>query len=391
MSGVENKTPLTEIMAKPAAMVELKTLGELNNWFSCKSLPRPTTERRQTGDGPAHAPVWEVKYAECKWRHVTPAVAPVLGPSTKQLKNDLSKVLIAMVNRGDWWICHTRPSFPSLVLWNEPPQECEIATDFGTVVKLRRMARDDSKEGSFDDEVYALIDRNMGGVIGFDCERDAKTNRTTLIQLADASVVLLYQPPLLSQELPKALAQLLRNPSVSKMVVDKSQDLKYLKADFKVSCDGMEDLQERALEFGFFKANTKVLADYFLRYDMTKEKGTAMTYSEASLTMRLSAAQIKYGALDAIVAYELGMKLLSIHATDSRASWSRCVYFGELPTGAKTNKRKFPPAADACYTQGPKISTRTLSTLQDLYAVLPATHKDPRSLRSVVSAPAADA
>ena len=324
-------------MAKLASQEEqLYTLGDFNNWCSRLALARPTTEQHKTGDGPDHAPKWQVLYSETKWMRVTPAFAPIVGLNTKQLKHTLSKALIAMVNRGHWWDYYTRPHFVSPVLWNEPPHECKIFTDLGAALKLNRMVPDDAKEFSFDKEVYAFIDRNMNGRVGFDCERDTTTQRTTLIQMADARVVLLYRPPLHSRVLPEALTQLLRSSSVKKMAVATSQDLTCLKADFDLDCDGMVDLQETALEFGFTEAKTEVLAEYFLRYNMTKEKETAVTYTEVSLTQRLSAAQIKYGAMDAIVAYELGMKLLSIDATNTRANWSRCVYFGEQPTTATT-------------------------------------------------------
>ena len=324
------------MIPNPASKEEkLITLGDLYNFFSRQALPIPTTNQHMTG--PAHDPVWQVQYTENDWMRVTPAVKAIVGSKTSQLKHELSKTLIAMVNRGHWWNYYTRPFFPSPVLWNESPQECKICTDLGSVVKISRMATDDAKEVSFDEEVYAFIDRNMDGRVGFDCERDPATQRTTLIQLADAFVVLLYQPPLLSRVLPEALTQLLRSSSVKKLVVDMSQDLKYLKADFDLDCDGMLDLQEMALTFGFAKASTEVLAEYFLRYNMTKEKETAVTYTEASLTRRLSAAHIKYGAMDAIVAHELGMKLLSIDETDTRANWSRCIYLGEQPATETTS------------------------------------------------------
>jgi hypothetical protein len=326
-------------IAKPAAKKELKTLGDLNNWFSCQSLECPITEQRKTEESMEHKAVWEVKYSDNTWLQINLPVPRVIGPNTKKLKHELSRGLITIVNSGHWYNSYTRPDFTSPQLWNDPPQEEKINTASGNVVKLRRMAADDGKGASFDEEVYALIERNSNGFIGFDCERDTHTQRTTLIQLADDFVILLYQPPRISEELPAALAQLLGNSLVTKMVIDQSHDVKYLKIDFNVACHGVLDLQEMAKEFGFFKASTEVLAEYFLRYSMTKDKETAVSFTERSLTKRLSAEQIRYGALDAVVAHELGRKLLSIDATNTRNGWNRCVYLGTQPHNLPTNRQ----------------------------------------------------
>jgi hypothetical protein len=226
----------------------------------------------------------------------------------------------------------TRPPLASCIVEDGSRIVDLLITDSAITGKGLKYSRGDgdSKEETFEAEVRQLRERNQGGFIGFDCERDPGTQRTTLIQVGDSTAVVLYRPKPGGTSLPQCLAGLLLDDNVTKMVVDDTGDSKFIKKDFDLTCAAVMDLQKAVQFLGFRQPGMQQLASYFLRVDVPKIKEISLQFTEGSFDQELTLPQKKYGTEDAIMAYEIGKKVAEVRAAPvtEHQRWKRQFYVG---------------------------------------------------------------
>ena len=188
---------------------------------------------------------------------------------------------------------------------------------------LGEQTGEEKKMGSFEEELRRLIKRNDS--IGFDCERDPRTKRTTMLQFSDEHVVLIYRPITTCNELPQCVIDLLQSTTVRKFFVDSKQDCEYILNNFKVSCKAVIDLQDEVREFGFGKPSLIALAQYFLHVNVPKNKDISVSFHESSYESELTSDQEKYAAVDAMMTHQVGQKVALIKAMSEveQAWWVR--------------------------------------------------------------------
>jgi len=299
-----------------------------------------------TQSGPKHQPSWSMSFQGHPTIILDPAVDTVTGPTKQLLKAQLAGMLMPRLVKGTP-LLGVRPQdklvFPLPWPLNHPgltTLQFDVESEFpGKGLKFKRPGDvEEQKDVSFETELLLFSTRNAGSSVGMDFERDTGTGRTTLCQLSDGEVVLLFRPHPRSTSLPTCLAKFLEDTTITKMVVDDTEDSKGLKADFGITCGAAQDLQGVASSsFGFavIHPNTKkiietkpsmdLLASYFLSYDMEKKKEISKSFTEASFVHPLTAQQGQYGTIDAILAYEIGQKMASIRALslEQQRMWMR--------------------------------------------------------------------
>jgi hypothetical protein len=302
---------------------ELKDEVDMNNWFAQNALPRPTRTKAECAPGSTWK--WKMWIDQSDFLKINPPMAVVYGPNSKVLKKELTELLISRINSGKIRIVDGRPQFDPKELWpgTNAPRMCTMMPGWGEVLKICRLSTACDEGQTLHNALSDMVERNRDGRIGVDIEREPKTNITTLIQISDASIVLLFRTNRHIRPLPNALAIFFQNPKITKLFVDPANDIKFLFRDFNVSCAGVVDIQKLAVDYGFVKASTEVLAKYFLRYNLVKDKTTKMQYTMASLERPLGEDHVKYAALDAIVAYEIGKKMDAIDSSGARNIWTR--------------------------------------------------------------------
>jgi len=206
------------------------------------------------------------------------------------------------------------------------------------LVFSRRAPLSDLKVDTIDDviELFVRFNTSHGGGVGLDVERDFQTQRTTAIQVADINLVFVFRPYPECKHLPQSLQDLLTNPQIVKFAVDIKQDNKFLQEDFQTMAIPVSDLQEGAKAFGFLSKNKPgigLLSAYFLGFQMQKNKPISMSFTVENLSDELSRQQQEYCVTDAIIALEVGLKMVEIGSMHEnvRTTWARRVIVVQMP------------------------------------------------------------
>jgi hypothetical protein len=195
----------------------------------------------------------------------------------------------------------------------------------------------------------ALAASMADGAIAIDLEwRPAFTSRQTpvaMVQLASASVCVLLRTARMSFALPPAAAEFLARPGLTLLGVGwDGSDERKMRDTFGFGRErfaAFVDLQEagRALGYGA-RASLKTLAEAVLGLPLAKSKSVTMSNWEARSLSRL---QLKYAALDVLVAGQVYRAMRAWHAAPAPCATCRQPLGGyvALPLGCGTCARSF--------------------------------------------------
>jgi hypothetical protein len=288
-----------------------------------------------SSSGPAHSPTWSAATNTTSLLQFDPPAETFTSSNKNAAARKYHQNVLMRVQAADLLGRQFAPGdFMRSVSVSDDSNFIDLCTDqavAGRALILIRPSRGEYKHGTFEDEVHAFGTRNKGGHVGFDAERDIISSRTTLLQIADEIAVLLFRPAPTCKMLPTCLNELLTDKDIQKTAVDFQQDDKYLRVDFGLDCNPAVDLQVKAAKYGFeHRVSTELLASYFLNVDIKKDKGVKKRFSESLYDQNLTTQHKKYGAVDAIIAYELGRKLTEIEENDDGKKWKRRVVVGAI-------------------------------------------------------------
>ncbi|MGQ5524336.1 3'-5' exonuclease [Chitinimonas sp. PSY-7] len=167
----------------------------------------------------------------------------------------------------------------------------------------------------------ACADMRKAGMVGFDTEskpsfdKGAPSLGPHLIQLSTATRAYLF--PIQGKTLPAPLQELLTSPDIRKIGFDLRSDIALLANNFKVQCQGIDDLAGRFRKAGYRNTIGAVQAVALTFGQHYRKSKSAKMSNWASPT--LSVSQRRYAANDAYVALRVYLALKAAQSNGSGA------------------------------------------------------------------------